>query len=196
MIATAMQGYVVRERQQITLGPLTRTLPERAVLYPNEIVALAIIQQNIGRRPIVWASTTGRSFGGLSDYVVQRGLGFELLTARPDTSSPGLDLQRFTGVPLDVPTTERLVFETYRYADLRRHGAEGLESTSAGVAGTMGLPAALLVYAYAGRRDQRRLDDALEIATQLSPNPGLRAALEAIRAQALLDSAGVPSPGP
>ena len=47
-----------------------------------------VIQQNIGRRPIVWAATTGRSFAGLGDYVVQRGLGFELLTAPPDTTSP------------------------------------------------------------------------------------------------------------
>ena len=122
MIAAAMSGYLVRDRQQIALGPLTRTLTERSVLYPNEILALAVIQQNIGRRPIVWASTAGRSFAGLGEYVVQRGLGFELLTARPDTSLPGLDLHRLTGVPLDVPTTERLVFDTYRYGELVQPG--------------------------------------------------------------------------
>ena len=189
MIASAMQGYLVRERQQITLGPLTRTLAERTVLYPNDILTLAVIQQNIGRRPIVWASTTGRGFAGLSDYVVQRGLGFELLAARPDTASPTMDLHRLTGVPLDVPTTERLVFDTYRYGDLVRRGAEGLESTSASVAATLGLPPALLVYAYGSRADRRRMDEALEIATRLSPNPSLRAALESVREQAVLDSA-------
>jgi hypothetical protein len=194
MIAGAMQGYLVRERQQITLGPLTRTLPERTVLYPNEILALAIVQQNIGRRPIVWASTTGRSFAGLTDYVVQRGLGFELLTARPDTASAALDLHRLTGVPLDVPTTERLVFDTYRYGDLVRRGADDLESTSASVAATLGLPAALLVYAYGSRADRHRLDDAFEIATSLSSNPGLQAALESAREQAIPDSAAAPRP--
>ena len=188
MIAGAMSGYVARERQQITLGPLTRTLPERTVLYPNDILVLALIQRNIGRRPIVWAATTGRGFAGLGDHVVQRGLGFELLTAAPDTSSPSLDLHRLTGVPLDVPTTERLVFETYRYGDLIRRGAEGLESTSASVAATLGLPPALLVYAYGGRADQTRLDRALDLARQLTPNPGLRAALESVREQALRDS--------
>ena len=190
MIAAAMSGYLVRDRQQIALGPLTRTLTERSVLYPNEILALAVIQQNIGRRPIIWASTTGRSFAGLGEYVVQRGLGFELLTARPDTSLPGLDLHRLTGVPLDVPTTERLVFDTYRYGELVHRGTNGLESTSAGVAATLGLPPALLVYAYGSRPDRSRLDHALEIATRLSPNPNLRAALESVREQAVLDSAG------
>ena len=194
MIASAMRGYVVREPQQISLGPLTRTLPERTVLYPNEILSLAVIQQNIGRRPIVWASTTGRTFAGLADYVVQRGLGFELLTTRPDTASAGLDLHRLTGVPLDVPTTERLVFDTYRYGDLVRQGADGLESTSASVAATLGLPPALLVYAYGSRPDRRRLNDAFEIATRLSPNPSLRAALESVREQAVLDSATTPRP--
>jgi hypothetical protein len=194
MIDAAMQGYVVRQPQQINLGPITRTLPERSVLYPNDILSLAVIQQNIGKRPIVWASTTGRSFAGLTDYVVQRGLGFELLTTRPDTASPGLDLHRLTGVPLDMPTTERLVFDTYRYGDLRRRGADGLESTSASVAATLGLPSALLVYAYGSRTDRRRLDDAFEIATRLSDNPSLRAALESVREQAVLDRARPPTP--
>jgi len=194
MVASAMSGYLVRDRQEISLGPVTRTLTERSVLYPNEILSLAVIRQNIGRRPIVWAATTGRSFAGLSDYVVQRGLGFELLTTRPDTAAAGLDLHRLGGALLDVPTTERLVFDTYRYGELLRRGADGLESTSASVAGTLGLPAALLVYAYGSRADRSRLDHALEIATRLSPNPGLRAALESIRDQALLDSAARPAP--
>jgi hypothetical protein len=194
MIAAAMSGYVVRERQDIRIGPLTRTLAERAVLYPNEILSLAVIQQNIGRRPIVWATTTGRGFAGLSRYVVQRGLGFELLSAPLDTTAPALDLHRLTGVPLDVPTTERLVFETYRYGDLARRGVDGLEPTSAGVAATLGLPPALLVYAYGSRADRARLDEALTLATRLSPNPNLRAALESVREQATLDSARGISP--
>jgi hypothetical protein len=180
MIQSAMNGYLVRGTQRVTLGPLTRTLTNGSVLYPNDIMALAVIQQNIGRRPIVWASTAGRTFAGLKDYVVERGLGFELGTALPDTTSPDLDLHRFAGVPIDVPTTDRLVFDTYRYGDLVDRGAEGLESTSASVAATLGLPPALLVYAHAGRGELDLMRRAMKLAVALSPNPDLRAALQTV----------------
>jgi hypothetical protein len=175
-----MHGYLVRGPQQLTFGPLTRTLAEGAVLYPNDILTLAVIRQNIGRRPIVWAATAGRSFAGLGDYVVQRGLGFELGTALPDTTSPDLDLHRFAGAPLDLPTTDRLVFDTYRYGELLERGAEGLESTSASIAATLGLPPALLVYAHASRGETDRMRRAMDMAVALSPNPDLRAALQAV----------------
>jgi hypothetical protein len=180
MIQSAMTGYVVRDSQQVTLGPLTRMLGKGEVLYPNDILVLAVLQQNLGRRPIVWGATAGRRFAGLSDYVVQRGLGFEIQSTLPDTTSPDLDLHRFAGVPVDVPTTDRLVFETYRYGDLLSRGSEGLESTSASVAATLGLPPALLVYAHASRGEPEPTRRALGMAVKLSPNPDLRAALQAV----------------
>jgi transmembrane protein TMEM260 (protein O-mannosyltransferase) len=180
MIQSAMNGYLVRGTQQLTLGPLTRILADGSVLYPNDILVLAVIQQNLGRRPMVWASTAGRTFAGLKDYIVQRGLGFELGTALPDTTSPDLDLQRFAGVPIDVATTDRLVFDTYRYADLLERGAEGLENTSASIAATLGLPPALLVYAHASRGELDRMQRAMELAVALSPNPDLQAALQTV----------------
>ena len=76
MIAAAMSGYVVRDDQQVTLGPITRTLARGSFLLPNDILSLGVVQQNLGRRPIVWAVTAGRGFAGLGEYVVQRGLGF------------------------------------------------------------------------------------------------------------------------
>jgi hypothetical protein len=190
MVASAMSGYYVRAQQEVPLGPLKRTLAAGTVLYPSDILALSVIQQNLGRRPIVWAASAGRTFAGLSDYVVQRGLGFELLPSRPDTTSSDLDLHRLAGVPLDIPTTERLVFDTYRYAELPERGAEGLESTSASIAATLGLPPALLVYGYESRGGRRRMERALALAVSLSANPGLRAAL-----QSVVDSAA-PDTGP
>jgi hypothetical protein len=183
-IGTAMAGYYVRDAQTVALGPVSRTLAAGTVLYPNDILTLAVIRQNLGRRPIVWAATAGRSFAGLGDHVVQRGLGFELLPARPDTASPGLDPRGPAGVALDVPTTERLAFETYRYAGLLERGVRGLESTSAGVASTLSLPGVALVYAYQARGDRTGMERALDLAVALSASPELRPALEA-----LLDSA-------
>jgi hypothetical protein len=187
MIDAAMRGYLVRGRQEIRLGPLTRVLADGDALYPSDILTLAVLQKNLGRRPIVWASTAGRTFAGLGDHVVQRGLGFELEATPPDTSSPDLDLHLFGGAPIDLPTTERLVFDTYRYAELPTRGAAGLESTSAGIAGTLALPPALLTYAYASRGQMDEARRAMDLAVALSPSPDLRAALEAV-----IDSASRP----
>jgi hypothetical protein len=179
-IGTAMAGYYVAEAQEVSLGPVSRTLAAGTVLYPNDILTLAVIRQNLGRRPIVWAPTAGRSFAGLRDHVVQRGLGFELLSQRPDTTSPDLETGGPAGVPLDLPTTEQLTMDTYRYAELLQRGAHGLETTSASVAATLSLPAVALVYAYQARGDRPKMERALDLAVSLSSSPELRPALEAL----------------
>jgi hypothetical protein len=186
-----MSGYLVRGTQQVVLGPVTRTLQDRSFLYPNDLVTLDIIRENLGRRPIVWAVTTGRGFAGLGEFVVQRGLGFELLSRPPDTTSSALDLHRFGGVPLDLATTERLVWETYRYAGLLERGADSLETTSASVAANLTLPFAQLVYAYADRGDHERMLRAADRAGRLSPDARVRSALQSVAESV---SAGVGGP--
>jgi hypothetical protein len=177
MISAAMSGYVVPEDQQIKLGPLIRKLKSGSFLLPNDILTLSVVQQNVGHRPIVWAITSGRGFGGLGEYVVQQGLGFSLRTTPPDTTSPSLDLRRLAGAPLDISTTERLLWETYRYAGLLKGDATTLESTSASIASTLSLPYTQLSYAYSSRGQFDRMERALNRAMQLSPNPSVRAAL-------------------
>jgi Protein of unknown function (DUF2723) len=180
MIAASMRGYASPRTEEIKLGPLRRRLQQGTVLYPSDILMLSLIQQNLGRRPIVWAITTGRSFGGLAQYVVQQGLGFRLEQAAPDTTNPALDLHRLATVPLDVPTTERLVYETYRYAGLSERGEEPLETSSAGIANSLTYPAVQLAYAYSARRDTSRVERALDFALSLSPNPEIRASLQSL----------------
>jgi len=176
-IAAAMSGYVVPRDQEVALGPLSRTLKAGSFLLPNDILTLSVVQQNLRRRPIVWAITAGRDFGGLGDYVVQQGLGFVLRPARPDTTSPVLDLRRLAGAPLDIPTTERLVWETYRYGRLLEGDVTKLESTSASIASTLSLPFTQLSYAYSDRGQEDKLLRTLERAIQLTPNTALRTAL-------------------
>ena len=185
MIATAMSGYVVPEDQRVTLGPLTRTLTRGSFLLPNDILTLSVVQQNIKRRPIVWAITTGREFGGLGDYVVQQALGFVLRSTPPDTTSPAIDTRRLAGAPLDIPTTERLVWETYRYGDLLKGDVTKLESTSASIASTLSLPFTQLSYAHSARGQHDKMLRALERAMQLTPNPALRAALAELRVRGM-----------
>jgi hypothetical protein len=181
VIARAMTVYVVPQTQELRLGPLRRTLEAREYLFPNEILSLSIVQQNVGRRPVVWAITAGREFAGLKDYVIQQALGFALQTGKPDTTSPGLDLRRLAGAPLDVPTTERLVWETYRYGRLLEGDVTRLESTTASIASTLSFPFVQLAYAYSDRGETDKLQRALDYALRLSPNRQLRAALTELR---------------
>jgi transmembrane protein TMEM260 (protein O-mannosyltransferase) len=180
LIASAMRGYAVRGSRQLAIGPITRTLTDGSLLYPSDILTLSVVQQNLGRRPVVWASTTGKSYGGFADYAVQRGMGIEVVPSRPDTTSPLLDLHRLAGVPLDLPTTERLVWETYRYGGLMELGEDPMESTNAMVAASLATPFVQLVYAYAGR-DRPKMEKAIDAAARLSPNPEIRTALRSLR---------------
>ena len=177
MIARAMEGYYVPERQTVKLGPVTRELKAGTVLYPNDIVSLSLVQQNIGRRPIVWAVTAGRGYAGLGDHVVQRGLGFHLEPSGIDTTGARYDLRRLAGAPLDLPATETLVYDVYRYAGLLEQGAAALEATSASAASSLSLPFVQLVYAYQARGDTARVRRAIDRAVRLSPNPEMRDAL-------------------
>jgi hypothetical protein len=177
MIAMAMNGYYVSDPQTVKLGPLTRELARGTVLYPNDILSLSVIQQSLGRRPVVWAATAGRGFAGLGEYVVQKGLGFHLQAARPDTTDPRLDLKRLADVPLDLPATQSLVYDTYRYAGLLEEGASALDPTAASAAASLALPFVQLVYAYQGRGKREEMERALGYAAKLSPNPDLRQAL-------------------
>jgi hypothetical protein len=193
MIETAMRGYMVDQTQQVKLGPVVRTLKEGTLLYPNEIVSLSLVQHNAGRRPIVWSVTAGTGVAGLRDYVVQRGLGLHLQTSPPDTTDPDLDLRRLAGSPLHIPDTEELVYETYRYAELLEHGAAGLDPTSASAAASLALPLVQLVYAHQADGDRERMERAVQYAVKLSPNAGLREALEDLLL-APADSGLLPAP--
>ena len=159
------------------LGPLTRELEEGTFLYPNDILTLSVDPAEPRPPPDRVGGHRRTGFAGLPDYVVQKGLGFQLGTTRPDTTDPRLDLRRLAGAPLDVPATETLVYEVYRYAGLLEHGAAGLDPTSASAAASLALPFVQLVYAYQARGDRERMERALQLAVKLSPNPGLRQAL-------------------
>ena len=163
-------------------GPISHTYPERTVFYPNDIVALRIIQQNIGRRPIVWGLTAGGSFSGLGEYVVQQGLAYRLETARPDTSKGGIVGGGVAGRALDMPLTEQLLWQTYRYGPLLEPGHDGrLESTSASIASTLSIPFTLAAYHYDQQGDSSAVVRHLERAQQLAPTEAVERALQAYR---------------
>jgi hypothetical protein len=158
----------------LSIGPYRTTLPAQTAVYGKDFLALRVIQQNFGRRPIGWGLTAAGNVYGLDRLLVQRGLAMMLAAAPPDTTSSQYDLRRLMGAPLDIAATEQLMNETYRYARLLEGPHRELETTAKGIASTLGLPYTQLAFAMQARGDSVRLRRYLERAALLSNNPALR----------------------
>jgi hypothetical protein len=182
------EGRLVPQDMTIRIGPLSHVLARGTPLYSRDFVVLRILQDNLGRRPIAWSLTTGPEYYGLDRYLLQQGLVMRLETALVDTTRADVDNHRILGIALDVPTTDRLVWETYRYAGLATDQPKRLEPTAAGVAGNLSLPFAQLAYAYQARANRALAVKNLEQAGRLSTNPALRQALTTLLASPPRDS--------
>jgi hypothetical protein len=175
----------------LPMGPVVASFKAQTVLYPNDIVSLRIIQQNIGRRAIVWSITTGDSYEGLRDYMVQQAMGFRLDTVRPDSSQPGLSPGGIGNVAVDIPLTHRLAWETYRYGYLLSGRTDRLESTSASMASSLSIPFTILAYHADALGDTAAVVKNLYRAQQIAPNEAIQAALTAYKSH-LLPAAPTP----
>jgi len=175
--SAASSPILIDSALALPVGPVVASFKAQTVLYPNDIVSLRIIQQNIGRRAIVWSLTTGDSYEGLRDYVVQQAMGIRLDTARPDSSQPGLSIGGIGNVPVDIALTRRLAWDTYRYGALLSGRTDRLESTAASMASSLSIPFTILAYHADAVGDTAGVVKNLERAEQVAPNEAVRAAL-------------------
>ncbi len=166
---------------QLPVGQRQVILPARTVLYGKDFLSIRVIQQNFGRRPVAWAVSAAGKYYGLDRLVAQRGLGIDLDTVPVDTTLAKYDLGRLMGVPLDVPATQRLADQVYRYGDLIERPSGNLEPTAAGMASTLGLPFLQLAFAAEARGDSLSFLRWLESASKLSQNPAMQARVESLR---------------
>jgi hypothetical protein len=164
----------------LQFGPFRTQLDSNSVIYTEDIVAIRIIQQNFGRRPISWGLSSGGKYFGLDPLVVQRGIGMHLERAVPDSTrrelAPGL-----FNVPVDMPATDALANQVYRYADLLERPRPRLESTAAGMANTMSLPLVQLGYQAQAAGDFEAALRHFEKAARVYPNPGVEDAIRQLR---------------
>lgn len=188
-IQAAAQPRLLPEDVTIQIGPITHTLRRGTPIYSHDYAVIRMLQDNLGKRPIAWSLTTGGEFYGLNNYMTQQGLVMRLQSTPVDTASKTIDNHRVLGVALDIPTTDQLVWETYRYAGLGKTSSAALEPTARGVAGNLALPFAQLAYAYMGKGDRDRAIKNLERASTLSPNPALKQGLLNLLAEPGGDSA-------
>ena len=141
---------------EVRLGPLTRRLAAGSVLYPNDIVSLSIVQQNARTATDRLGGHRGHAaLPGSGDYVVQRGLGFELQTSRPDTTDRDLDLKRLAGAPSIFPTPSAWSTRPIATRGCSSTAPRGSIPPSASAAASLALPPVQLVYAYEARRRPR-----------------------------------------
>ena len=175
-VAAAMAWQVLQQPLTVNYGDFTRVLPVGTRLIPANVLAIRVIQENLGRRPIIWAVTAGRFFGGLNDRVLQQGLGYAILPVPADTSAPGIG-SGAGSIPIDIPTTSRLVWETYRYADLLEGEPAELEPTAASMARALALPFTMLAFAHEELGDREAMVRNLERAVRLNTDPQLAAVL-------------------
>jgi hypothetical protein len=158
----------------LRFGTLVDTLPAGTILQMSDIVALRIVQENLGRRPVAWAITTGGERAGLQKWTVQQGLAFRLEGAVPDTTRADLDFTGIAGAPLDVELSRRLAWDTYRYARLlEADPGQVTDPTSRSFSNSLGLVLAQLGFAYEARGDREAARTNMRRAAQLNPNPAI-----------------------
>jgi hypothetical protein len=112
-------------------------------------------------------------------------MGFRLATARPDSTQPGISLGGIGNVAVDMPLTQRLAWDTYRYGALLSGTTDQLESTAASMASSLSIPFTILAYHADTVGDTAAVVKTLERAEQIAPNEAIRSALAAYRSHLL-----------
>lgn len=176
-IALAVPQYLPADIL-LRIGSRDVTLPRGTLLYGKDFATLRILQENVGRRPVAWALSAVGRFYGLDSLLVQQGLVVRVMEAPVSREDPRYDHRAAMGAPLDLVTTEALLFGVYRYADLLTRPSTALEPTARYAAGVLALPFSQMASALEARGDGAGVRRYLERAAALSGNPALREALE------------------
>lgn len=119
--AIAATPYVAPRDLRLRAGALDTVIPAGTVMLPADSFIAALLQTNLGRRPVHFMTPSG-SVGklGLDGYAVRQGLTLRISDGRPragpDTGIVALPQGSFaaaTGRYVDVPRTDTLLREVY-----------------------------------------------------------------------------------
>jgi len=173
---------------------IDKTLPAGSPLYVKDMLILRLIAENVGVRPVYFSTTAGSgNWVQLDDYLVQEGLALKLYSnGVPELARLG---QGLLGTPVDIPRTDSLVWDIYRYAGLFEADTLELDPTDRNIASNLSLPHLTLYRAYEGLGDRENAIRNLRRAYHLTPSPELRRLLEAAEYTPSVggDSAEVPA---
>ncbi|MGH7644663.1 MAG: tetratricopeptide repeat protein, partial [Gemmatimonadales bacterium] len=161
----------------VRAGDLEVPLRRGDVVGVAQQTTLLILQQELpGGRPVAFGVSSGRgAWAGLESRLLERGLVFQVVPARPDTGAAVVvGLQ---GMLVDLARTELLVDSTFRYGRLLAADTLVLDPAARQVTTSLALPYLELGRAYAERGDRAKAVAHLRRAYLLSPNPSLAAVI-------------------
>jgi hypothetical protein len=176
----ALQPRLLSRSLSYRAGRIETAYREGTPLYVKDIVILRLLQENYQRRPVYFSITAGTgSWLGLHRYMTQEGLVLRIHASEPPDSSrlaPGL-----LGIPVDVPRTDQLVWEVYRYAGLLKADTLVLDPTNSNIATNLSIPPLSLGQAYEFLGDREKSIKNLELAYRLSPSRQLAEVIAALK---------------
>ncbi|UCG85948.1 MAG: DUF2723 domain-containing protein [Gemmatimonadota bacterium] len=150
-------------------GLIDKTYPAGTPLYVKDVLMLRLIIENWNRRPIYYSVTAGNSnWVQLDDYLTQEALVLRVHAAsEPDTSllGPGV----YGDVRVNIPRTDSLLWQVYRYADLFDADSLDLDPTNRNITTNLSLAFYSLGQAYMAAGETESAIENLMRALHLAP---------------------------
>jgi hypothetical protein len=167
-----LQPMLLPRELRYRAGRIAMVYPENTPLYVKDVLILRLIQENWRRRPIYFALTAGSgNWVQLGSYLTQEALVFRLnVVDEPDSSRLGPGL---LSVPVDIPRTDSLAWQVYRYAGLFEADTLDLDPTSQNITTNLSYPFYSLGQAYTATGADSQALENLRRAFKLSPIPQL-----------------------
>ena len=163
-----LRAQLLRRDYHIKHGLVDITLEANSALYIKDVLILRLLQENWDKRPMYFGLTAGAdNWQRVQRYLTQEGLLFKLHTKElADTSKLGPGL---FGVPMNVPRTDSLAWQVFRYADLFDVDSLMLEPTSRNITTNLSYPFYSLGNAYELLGDPDRALENLRRGYHLQP---------------------------
>ncbi|UCD23801.1 MAG: hypothetical protein JSW51_12310, partial [Gemmatimonadota bacterium] len=166
---TNLVPQLVDKPLRFTSGRIDKVYPAGTPLYVKDVLMLRLILENWDERPIYYSLTAGNSnWIELDEYLTQEALLLRLnVVSEPDTSRLGPGV--YSNVPVDVPRTDSLAWNVYRYSGLFDVDSLDLDPTNRNIATNLSFPYYSLGQAYLVRGDSERSRENFLRALHLSP---------------------------
>ncbi|HEY2805354.1 MAG TPA: hypothetical protein VGI92_05795, partial [Gemmatimonadales bacterium] len=191
-----MQPMLLQTNLPLDVGNIHHVYRANTPMYVKDILILRLIEENLGKRPIVFALTAGTgNRQGLDAYVVEEGLGFRLL---PDTVRLGGNIApvRSFQSAIDLQRTRVLLDSVYKYGKLMQTDSLRLEPTDDQIAYNLAVVYYALAEGYIQQNNLAAALPELKKTAHLTTETSLNDYIRQIEAAAAAAAAAPPAAPP